>query len=172
MKRLSVFLGILAAIIIMPSCNKFEVNKDLVHEVEGWIDMSQSNKFNPSRLIGSWTLDNVAIEKYWDGELVSSEKVTYVKFPDFSLFKDGVVYRDESLGKWTYAHNFIIWEFYGGFYSCEVMQVTPDKLVIRSEDYPCGCPITTFYEDKSGSHEFFVYEFTRSNKIVVITSNN
>ena len=143
------------------SCSKLETNSDLVKDVKYLIDMSQKNKFNMSDFEGNWILNKVVYETYVDGELTDTEDhTTYWATMECSFYSDGTMY-DGGNGRWTYSHNFLIWQIYGGYYVSEVVNVNDTKLIYKREDYPCGVPIKPFYEDKSGKHCFDVFEYVR-----------
>lgn len=167
MKKLSVLLGLFFVLAIAPSCNKFGMNKDIVQEMQVFIDMTLHNKYNPSRFIGGWTLKKVTLEVYEDGNLITSEDhIKDVYFPNFYIYEDGSLKQIgvDGLGRWAYAHNFLFWKLPSNSFTSEVVNVTSSTLVFRMELLSIGGEVVTFYQDKSGEHSFFVYEFSKLKK--------
>ena len=137
------------------------MNPDLVDMVENFIDMSQKNKFNQSQFVGEWTLSKVYKDTYVDGQLTKSEDVTsYYAAHEYTFNDNGTMRYSSTTGKWTYAHNFLIWSNQGIF-SYEVVDVNADKLVYRNQNIPLGGYYVNYYKDKRGTHLFTVYEYTR-----------
>ena len=157
-KYVVLFLSIM--LLFTASCSKMETNSDLVKDVEWGIDMSQRNKFKMSDFEGDWILDKVVYETYVDGVLTDAEDITtcWVTM-EYSFHSDGTMYYGTN-GRWTYSHNFLIWQCQG-YYAYEVVNVNDTKLVYKGEDYPIGGPFKTFYQDKSGEHRFNVFEYVR-----------
>ena len=153
-----IFLSIM--VLFTASCSNIETNSDLVKDVESWIDMSQRNKFKKSDFEGDWILDKVVYETYVDGVLTDAEDITTCwATMEYSFHSDGTMCHGTN-GRWTYSHNFLIWQCQG-YYAYEVVNVNDTKLVYKGEDYPIGGPIKTFYQDKSGEHRFNVFEYVR-----------
>ena len=136
-------------------------NEYLVEKAEKLIDMTETNKFSASNIVGDWDPETASLETYVDGELTESKEISFSK-ETISFYKWGTMKYSSATGKWTYSHNFLIWEHDGGgCYAEEVMFAGSTKLVLRKEERLDGVKFIPYYLDKSGKHNFYVTEYRK-----------
>lgn len=144
-----------------------EFNGYLVTELENVIDMNQTNKFSALALVGDWVPERASLETYVDGELTETKEISFnkekISFYKWGTMKHSFSSGETSTGKWTYSHNFLIWQYDGlsGGYAYEVMSASNTRLVIRQESYSVGVKNIPFYQDMSGTHSFRVIEYRK-----------
>ncbi len=139
-----------------------EFNEYLVEIFENDIDMTQTNKFSASNIVGEWIPEKASLETYVDGELTESKDISFNE-KKISFYKWGTMMLSSTTGRWTYSHNFLIYQFDNsdGGYAYEVMASSSSILVLRNESFPLGVKWTPFYRDKSGKHNFYVTEYRK-----------
>ena len=127
-----------------------------------WIDTSQNNKFDESLLFNSWILSKVTYETYIDGVLTRSSDQTGTWGKSVYTFRGNhsMTFGKDASGVWLYAHNYLFMRYYGScYYEYEVVGLKDDLLRLKQEDYPLGGNKTPEIKDKSGEHNFFVFEY-------------
>lgn len=139
-----------------------EFNEYLVEIFENKIDMTQTNKFSASNIVGEWIPEKASLETYVDGELTESKDISFNE-KKISFYKWGTMMLSSTTGRWTYSHNFLIYQFDNsdGGYAEEVMFAGSTKLVLRKEERLDGVKFIPYYLDKSGKHNFYVTEYRK-----------
>ena len=122
------------------------------------IDMTQKNKYEETLFCNDWIISKVYYETYVDGHLQSKEDQTDKWIgQDFCFKSDHSMTYGGSFGSWLYAYNYLMWRYSGGIYQvAEVLLLTKDVLHIKAEFLVSGKP---FFQDNSGTHCFWVYEY-------------
>ena len=168
MKRI---FNICAIFLIVACCENTLIDNDLqptsdaelgdnFKAFESWIDMSQTNRFNESLFCNDWTLSKVTYETYVDGILTETQDATdWWSKMEYSIKDDHTLRSGSSNGIWLYSHNFIMMKFNGGYYYYEVVESKPDELCLKSEEFPIGITFIPYYTDKSGEHNFNIFEY-------------
>lgn len=144
-------------------------------EVKKFVDTTQTNVYDASLFLGSWEGVRLIREEYFDGELIKSNEINWGRIGRTIFFNpDGTTIN----GRWTYQYNTIImlYPLSGPGVVCniyEVVSVDNKRLIYRREDFPVGdidsdlCTsdneFVPYCKDKSGCHQFFVFEYKRQN---------
>lgn len=167
MKRFVQVLLLLSIVLFsIASCEKMRPtpNAKLKGEFEvfkKWIDKSKRNKFNESLFCNNWVRSKVIEEIYVDGVLTETRDITHIfTISEFTLYEDHTIKGWSDTGPWQYSHNYIMWKLNGSYYMYEVVESRADALHLKEESFPQGGKVTPYYEDMSGRHRFWTYEYT------------
>ena len=122
----------------------------------GLIDLTQENQFPESALYGNWDCFSITREIYINGILDNTYDVTDCEFKiHISLMENHLVGNN---AVWRYAYNCILIRNGGSFSLFEVANAQSGVLCLKKERFPVGKPCVPYAQDKSGQHEFTVYE--------------
>ena len=162
-KTLFAIAAVLFGMALTVSCGKMDEpipNQYLVSKMGGYINLDQKNKFSVGSIIGAWEIDSIYEETYVNGNRTERRQQNNDLHPSTYRFNRGYTMGGD--GKWTYAHNFLVWEDSGGLHAYEVVRAGLGTLVLRWESFPQGGGSHVPYViDKGGEHRFVVYKFHR-----------
>ena len=176
MKKLFRFLAVGALLVLSFSCSSdiLEDQTDLgrFSVLEVFVDKSQTNQYSHHVFCHEWGYATTQKETWVDGTMTEMEEIDNI-LPYKSLdlrenwgMKAWSWKSHEMNGFWLYSYNHLFIDCLGdggGNYVYQVVEVTPDKLVVREEDYPIGVPIAPnmFHNNPSGKHTFIRFTYLR-----------